>query len=203
MTVNGPMTDDEIVDAIRQNRAAVVHFSHHSNMRPGGTFPDDLLDAIINKARWALSCHVLWPKHGMDVVGSVGLLLEVTSASQVISVRSDDSGSLTLPDGSDHSLGVPFSKQSFEDTFNLTGAYNEWRVKDAGIKGIFVANPRAIYAKTKKDVGEGEHRQEIIAAEQIELATIEALFTNHDLYTMGINGLQLLRPKHAVPDPSQ
>ena len=111
MTDDSPMTDEELVQALRQRRAAIVHFSHHADMGRGVTFPGDLQDAIAHRDRWALSCHVVWPGHSMDLVGSVGVILDVTSTSQVVSINSRDSGSRQLPDGSDVFGGMSLSKK--------------------------------------------------------------------------------------------
>lgn len=199
MTVDGAMTDQDLVDAIQHQRATVVHFSHHAATRPDTVFPTDLINSIGNGGVWTLSCHVLWPDHRMDLVGSVGLILDIIASSQVVSVRSCDSGSWPLPDGSDQSLGVALSKRSFRDTFSITGAYNEWRVKGACVKGIFVANPDHIYVRKKKVVTGGPYQQEIVGPEPILLDDIQTIFPNHNIYTMGLDGLQLLRPKNGSP----
>jgi hypothetical protein len=192
MMDDAAMTDTELSEAIKQRRAAIVHFSHHAEMRPGRVFPDDLIDAITNSRHWALSCHVLWPGHSMDLVGSIGVMLEITSASQVISVNNRDSGSWRLPGGSDQSLGVPLSRQSFEATFNLAGAYNEWRVQGAIVKGIYVVGDCDIYVKRTLIAGEGVHRTKTIGLISIAQSEVKSIFPDLSVYTMGSDGLQRL-----------
>jgi hypothetical protein len=195
MITSCDMTDAELVDALEGKRAAVVHFSHHSNMRKGVTFPGDIINAIESKNDWSLCCHVVWPGHEMDLVGSVGLIFGVTSTSQVLRVRNADAGSCELPNGSVESLGVPLSKESFDDTFSPAGAYNEWRVRGADPVGIFVAVPADIYVQKYIVRGEAEHRWEGIGKDPISLDEVASKFPDQDIYTMGPNGLQLLRGK--------
>ena len=189
------MTDAELVDALKRKRAAVVHFSHHSDMRRGVAFPGDLVNSIANKDDWSLCCHVVWPGHGMDLVGSVGLIFDVTSTSQVLRVRNDDAGSWELPNGSVDSLGVPLSKNSFDDTFSPVGAYNEWRVRGANVVGIFVAVPENIYVRKYLVRGEGELRWEGIGKDPISFEEVASEFSDQDIYTIGPAGLKLLRGK--------
>jgi hypothetical protein len=186
------MTDAELTDGLRQRNASVVHFSHHAEMGRRTVFPTDLLQAIENKDAWTLSCHVIWPDHRMDLVGSVGIILQPTAISQVISVSSRDSGSREHHDGSDQSSGVPLSKESLDATFNPTGAYNEWRVKGAQVAGIFVAEPPLIYTKKIQLIGGGPHQIETIASAETSLREVIDAFPDLCIYTMESTGLKLI-----------
>lgn len=143
------MIDDEyLFREMATRRAAVVHFSHHAIMAFDGPFPEDLEHAIAVKDSEARSCCVVWPGHAMDLPGSVGVVFDVT-VENVISVFPNDSGSFDLGDGMDASNGVPLTKESFDQTFQPTGPYNEWRVRGAQVKGIFVSDPNHICAKRR------------------------------------------------------
>src|SRR5258708_2979548 len=185
------MTDDELKSGLQRRGALVVHFSHHANMRLGGVFPTDLQSAIANKDRWTLSCVVVWPDHRMDLPGSVGIILEPSSTSQIVSVKSEDAGSWEPPNGGDVSGGVPLSRESFDATFEVTGAYNEWRVKGAHVAGVFVARPNAIHAKKKQLLGSGHHAGEIIGATPIDIGEVFNAFPDLDVCTIDFDGRKL------------
>jgi hypothetical protein len=193
------MTDDQLVAAIQDQGAAVVHFSHHADSRPGVVFPGDMRNALHHTGDWSLSCHVLWPGHAMDLVGSIGIILDVTAAAQVLSVSSCDSGSMSGNDGSELSLGGPLTQESFVETFELTGAYNEWRVKGASPKGILVSNPEAIIVKMNREFKYGDTVEERPAPCQISLDDVARLFPECDLYTMSATSLELIRSKSVEP----
>lgn len=63
------MTLDELQQGLADRNAAIVHFSHHADTRPGSYFPHDLKNAIANNDTWPLSCCVLWPGHQMNLPG--------------------------------------------------------------------------------------------------------------------------------------
>jgi hypothetical protein len=71
------------------------------------------------------------------------------------------------------------------------GAYNEWRVRGGSVKGIFVASPSCSYVKHKKVSGEGEYQTEFVGSEFMQFDAIEAMFPEHNIYTMDSNGLWL------------
>ncbi len=146
-----PMTDDTLLAQLNARKATVVHFSHHANMRDGGVFPYDLQQAILNKDKWSLSCSVLWPGHSMQPCGSVGVIFQRTVAS-VLSVSNTDAGSHMGDDGIDRTAGEPLSFDSFAKTFQVTGAYNEWRVRGASVLGIFVHDIVRLGAKKRLEV---------------------------------------------------
>jgi hypothetical protein len=190
------MNDDELRRRLEERGAVVVHFSHHANMRVGGVFPVDMHEAIVNKDDWALSCSVLWPGHGMEPCGSVGVMFKPSAAS-VLSVWNEDSGSRTNPDGTDQSRGVPLTAESFEMTFQVVGAYNEWRVRGAEVAGIFVHNALPIMVKKLGQVlglPNGEILHEICGT-PIPLSEVFAAFPTLPIFTMTQEGLkELARP---------
>lgn len=182
-------------EALEMRRALVVHFSHHANMRPDGVFPTDLMDAIKNRGVWPLSCCVLWPGHQMDLPGSVGIIF-APLLDNVLSVSASDSGSHSLPDGSDASAGVRLSAETFEETFYppICG-YNEWRVQGAGVVGIFVSDPSDIQVKQRRKMSSGPVEIEDIFATPVGLDYVFQSFPDHDVYTLGPDGLvRLSRP---------
>lgn len=158
-------------------------------MREGGTFPADMAEAIKNRHIWPLSCCVLWPGHQMDLPGSVGIIFRV-SEGNVVSVSSSDSGSFTGPDGRDHSLGLPLSPITFEETFNPTrGGYNEWRVLGAEVVGIFVSDPTLIHVKRPIELSSGDVRVSDIGATPVSLEYVLGCFPEHDFFTLGLDEL--------------
>ena len=183
------MTDEELSGYLADRKAAVVHLSHHSVMdqnRP--IFPADLHGAIAKRSEFNLSCVVVWPGDRMDLPGSVGVIFKPTCAS-VLSVSNSDSGSMTLPDGSDGSAGVPLSASSLASTFKVCGAYNEWRVRDAEVVGIFIANPSNIYVKKEQKFDAGGHKFNEVAATSVSLNEVLDAFPDRKIFTMGPDGL--------------
>lgn len=182
------MTDAQLRSALHAQQAAVVHFSHHANMRAGGTFPDDLRDAIANKDCWPLSCCVVWPQHSMALPGDIGVLFAPSVAS-VISVSSGDAGSMIASDGTDMNLGQPLTDESLASTFCVTGAYNEWRVRGANVRGIYIARRHSLQAK--KQVRLTVYAKEVvtIATEPIELAEVLDAFPGLPVFTHELTAL--------------
>lgn len=183
------MNDDELRKKLEERRAAVVHFSHHAKMREGGVFPTDLQAAIANKDDWPLSCSVLWPGHGMEPCGSVGVMFRPSVVS-VQSVSNTDSGSWATPDGKDQSGGEPLTAESFERTFRVVGTYNEWRIRGAEVAGIFVHDLRSILVKKRISVAglpDGEILVEI-GATSIPLLEVFDAFPALPIFTMAADG---------------
>lgn len=184
------MDDKQLTAMFEERQAVVVHFSHHSNMREGGVFPDDLQQAIQNKDEWALSCSVLWPGHDMQPCGSVGVMFRPTVAS-VLSVSNADSGSFQGPGGADFSSGLPLSENTFQQTFDVVGSYNEWRVKGAEVIGIFVHDVDWIEVKKACQIPDpctGQISLEI-GSMRIGLAEVLDAFDDLPVYTMITSGL--------------
>lgn len=190
---NPLMADADLTFALERQKAVVVHFSHHANMRENGVFPDDLQNAIKNKDVWSLSCSVLWPGHKMQPCGSVGVMFRPTMDS-VLSVYNSDSGSFLGPDGTDISGGLPLNADTFESTFQVVGEYNEWRVKGAEVIGIFVHDINQIEAKGWDEIPglpDGELLCEI-AVKCIDLANVFDAFPPLPVFTMSSTGLVLV-----------
>lgn len=183
------MTNDELTAALEERQAIVVHFSHHSNMRSGGVFPNDLKEAIRNKDNWNLSCSVLWPGHKVQPCGSVGVIFKPTVAS-VLSVSNSDSGSYQAPNGTDCSLGAALDINTFEATFQVAGAYNEWRVRGADVLGIFVLDIYSVDVKKEMQISapNGTSWSEISTV-RIGLAEVLDTFDDLPVYTMTPSGL--------------
>ena len=189
------MTDAELLTGLDDRRAMIVHLSHHAKMRENGVFPDDLLAAIANKAIWNLSCVVLWPDHAMDLPGSVGVIFRPESATNVLSVSADDAGSTQLADGSDGSLGKPLSAATFNQTFEAcAGTYNEWRVTNCEVQGIFVASETSLSAKKKVPLSiDGMIIGHDIGALPITLCEVFSAFPDLPVYTLDSAGWRKLR----------
>lgn len=184
------MTDKELSDFLVDKAAAVVHLSHHAIMNPNRpNFPDDMRQAIANNAKFTLSCVVVWPGHAMNLPGSVGVIFK-PSCENVVSVLNGDSGSTTLRDGSDSSLGHPLSEESLDATFNVAvGKYNEWRVHGAEVVGIFIANCSNIEVKKEVMLNTGGHEFKEVGAISITLGEVFAEFPDQSVFTMGSTGL--------------
>lgn len=184
------MNDQQLASELEQRNAVVVHFSHHANMREGGTFPEDLQTAIRDRAQWPLSCSVLFPGHSMTPVGSVGVIFK-PKVADVVSVSNSDSGSYCGADGVEQSNGRPLDLDSLRQTFNVAGAYNEWRVRSADVVGIFVFNPACIFAKKAfvyRDPISGEETKEI-AMQQILLDDVFSAFPGQRVFTLDAGNL--------------
>lgn len=182
------MTDDELATALRTRNALVVHFSHHANMREGGLFPKDMRDAIQHREDWVLSCCVVWPGHQMQLPGSVGIIF-LPSVANVVSVSNCDSGSTTTLDGSEYSGGSLLTPETLDNTFEVSGSYNEWRIKGAGVQGIFVQNPNHIHAKKEVPLQLGDGVIIEIAAESISINDVFAAFPSFPVFTMSGSGV--------------
>lgn len=184
------MTNECLNSALRQRGAVVVHFSHIANMGRDVVFPGDLQEAIKNKDEWSLSCSVLWPGHAMQPCGGVGVIFKPTVES-VLSVYNNDAGSFSGGDGSDWSSGWRLSKESFERSFCVVGAYNEWRVRGAEVEGIFVHDIHDIWVKKMTDIVgvAGAPRVQAIGEVSVTLSDVFDAFGDMPVYTMDSSGL--------------
>lgn len=184
------MTDQDLSDYLAAKGAAVVHLSHHAIMDPTRPiFPEDMRRAIDKRAEFNLSCVVVWPGHGMSLPGSVGVIFKPT-CSNVVSAAASDSGSTTLPDGSDASLGLPLSPDTLAATFDVwIGNYNEWRVRGAEVVGIFVADPSNIVVKKEVVLNAGGREFNDVGATSIAMGEVFAAFPHHSIFTMGPESL--------------
>jgi hypothetical protein len=140
------MKDAELTRELDLRKALVVHFSCHARMdHPEFLFPDDMLNAIEHRNNFSLACSVVWPGHPMKLLGSVGIIFK-PSVSSVLSVSQTDSGSTE-----EGSLGKPLTQVTLVETFNVKpGDHNEWRVKGAELKGIFIADPKNIEVRRQQ-----------------------------------------------------
>ena len=156
-------------------------------------FPEDMQRAIA-RSDITLSCVVVWLGHGMELPGSVGVIFAPGSAS-VVSVSHCDSGSTTLPGGSDASSGLPLSAESFDKSFEVDGAYNEWRLQGARVEGIFVADPRNIEVKKVCIFEVAGEMIETVAPCSIDIAEVFAAFPRERVFTLGPSGkVEIPRP---------
>lgn len=188
------MTDDELKQGLARHGALIVHFSHHAWMdksRP--LYPLDLQTAIGQNGDFALSCSVVWRKHHMELVGSVGIVFDPTVTS-VVSVCPEDSGSSTAVDGVERSGGMPLTPLSLEETFaTAAGKYNEWRVQGAAILGLFVADPDNILVKASQNFDVNGELIHTNGLERISLDDVSAEFPRLSIFTMGPDGPMKLR----------
>jgi hypothetical protein len=201
------MTFDEMRDELNQRQALIVHFSNHADMgREGAYFPNDLRSAIKNcqnGPHWPLSCSVLWPGHKMSPVGSVGLILELQSIDDIISVKKSDSGSISFQDGSEGSLGDPLTKASLTSSFEVKpGDYNEWRVKGAKPIGIFILDVANIEVRIMINHAQflqalpqhmiAEELQNAICLSCVSLDCVESSFPEFSIQTIINSAIQTL-----------
>ena len=139
----------------------------------------------------------------MHLPGSVGVIYR-PNLSNVISVLSTDSGSL-YHDGQEGSLGDAPSEDSLTRSINKVHShdYNEWRLLGAPPMGIFVADTSRIFVKkwVTPNVPEELTLAEIepvLDCCPIRLGVIVAEFPNYDIYTLGEQGLVLVRGGDSV-----
>ena len=197
------INENQFQEFILQHRVAVVHFSHHARMNHEVQFPFDLHHALETWQSEPRSCCALWPGHAMHLPGSVGVIYR-PSLSNVISVLSTDSGS-SYHDGQEGSLGDAPSEDSLTRSLNEGHShnYNEWRLLGAPPMGIFVADTSRISVKklVTPNVPEELALAEIdpvLACVPIKLDVVVAEFSNYDIYTLGEQGLVLLRGGDSV-----
>ncbi len=168
----GEVSDADLERELRGRSALVVHFSHHSNMPRTGRkveadeFPGDMLNAIAISKDQALSCTVVWPGHGMEPVGSVGIVF-APKVANVLSAHPSDAGTFKGRDGEDVSLASPLRRDSLLSTFEPEGRYNEWRVKGAEVIGIYIDQMRDILVKRPLENLNGEIAAETVTLDQV------------------------------------
>jgi hypothetical protein len=126
----------------------------------------------------------------MDLLGEVGLIFELTSVDQVLSVCNTDVGARQFGCGEEMSGGVALTPQSLADSFNVrSNDYNEWRVKGAEVAGVFVAHASGVNAKTVQKIDDGGfYGGDTIAPSPFSIAEVRAAFGALPLITMTANG---------------
>lgn len=189
------MTHEELMARLEVRQALIVHFSHHAAMRGELAFPTDLHQVLAEMEPWPFSCSVLTPDHRMDVVGSVGVVLEPRNADDVLRVYHGDAGAYEEA-GDNYSLGDPLSAASFDASIDrvVPGTYNEWRVRGARPIGVFVVDPANIEVREKVTFEGRWGPEETIAAGPISLDAVRAAFPGQPMWTMTSGGpRQLLR----------
>jgi len=139
----------------------------------------------------------------MHLPGSVGVIYR-PNLSNVISVLSTDSGS-SNHDGQEGSLGDAPSEDSLTRSLNEVHShdYNEWRLLGAPPIGIFVADTSHIFVKkwvtpsVPKELTLAEI-DPVLYCCPIRLDDVVAEFSNYDIYTLGEQGLVLVRRGDSV-----
>ena len=144
--------------------------------------------------RGAVVVHVSHHANMREGGGSVGVMFKPSTAS-VISVSNKDSGSRTDGDGKDHSDGKPLTPDSFEETFDVVGAYNEWRVQGSDVAGIFVHDTQNIMVKKWLDVPGLPNGEVVrtIGGVVITLSEVFGAFPGLPVFTMTAQGLVELK----------
>lgn len=92
---------------------------------------------------------------------------------------------MTLPDGSEDGWGRPLDIDVLRDTFKpAKGHYNEWRMRECDIIGIYVENPNEILAKKIVSIeAPGMDTISEISAEPRTLVEVTAAFSELPVYT--------------------
>ena len=183
------MTHDELLTRLRKRQALVVHFSHHAAMRGQLVYPTDLQQVLAEQELWPLSCSVLTPGHRMNVVGSIGVVLEPRTAEDVLRVHYDDAGAY-VQGGNSHSLGELLSEVSFDASLDQVapGSYNEWRVCGAKPVGLFVVDPNEIQVRRKLSYQGPWGPETTIATASISLSDVREAFSDQPIWTMMSDG---------------
>lgn len=177
------MTYENLLWFLRTTPALIVHFSHHAKMREGGTYPNDLLGVIANSRVWSLSCCLITPMHRMSLPGSIGLVLRPRSLSSIVSVKNDDSGSMSLGGDAEGSLGERLTAEAARRSLDVpAGEYNEWRVRDSEVVAVYFEEPLA--AKQRVCVqADGVFLGEDIASVPIALSEVHKAFVDLPVLT--------------------
>lgn len=179
------LNNETIKSILDSKNVILVHFSHLAKMRPNGIFPNDLQDAIQNVDSWTLSCCAILPNRPMVFPGMVGIILDIQDSTEIVSVSKEDSGSTTLPDGTEQSGGVICTAESICESLSYSeSSYNEWRIKCASVRGLFIVDPQNIQAKKQQilEIGEGE-KKAFIGMQTIQLDEVRCAFPNYCIYT--------------------
>ena len=183
------MTNDDLQQIIREEEVLVIHFSTDM-CRPGTVFPDHIRNAINISPNAKLCCSALSKNPGITPAGEVGIIFSISDISQLISVCSTDA----VFNGS-HSLGQSPTYQTVSDSLNaMHGRHNEWLVKGAPIKGIFVTFPTGSHARRKfppPSVPYGG-TDPIFASSWFSILEIRQAFPDQDIYTLDNGKLVLL-----------
>jgi hypothetical protein len=132
----------------------------------------------------------------MQLPGSVGIIIK-PSVANVLSVSNSDSGSTTTTDGQELSGGRPLTQETFANTFEVHGSYNEWRVKGGKITGIFVADPKCILAKRKITLLVGDDEVTEIGFTSITIEQVAIAFPSLPIYAM--SGCRIVEIKGDPP----
>ena len=182
------MVYDDLIRQLRDRQAFIVHFSHHANMRDGGVFPADLQAAALNSHLWPLSCCLVWPSHQMSLPGSIGLVLRPCSAASIIGISESDGGYSTMISGQELGGGDPLSHETFERSFSVPpGQYNEWRVRDCEVVGIYwEAENGELHAKKRiimQDPDTGTPLSEEIVSDPVQVSYVHECFPDLPVYT--------------------
>jgi hypothetical protein len=136
------MTDNELIDLLKERNALIVHCSRPGKGDVGADgllFPEDLRNAIhicANENR-ELSCSLVWPEH-VKTFGAIGIVLRPRSVASITSISPHDSGTHFDALGKREGGGALFSAEAVDETFANSVDYNEWTVTDADTTGIFV-----------------------------------------------------------------
>ena len=200
------MTYEDLLRQLRERQALIVHFSHHANMRDGGVFPADLHAAALNNRTWALSSCLVWPSHHMSLPGSVGLILHPRSLASIIGIRSVDAGYSTDKYGHEQGAGDNLSQDSLIHSFDVSrGDYNEWRVRDFDVVGIYwEAENGHIYAKKHADLKHpdtGETIAQEIVMQKISVSDVHNSFPELPVFTRNGDKVVASNANGSVLDP--
>ena len=196
------MDEEQFQDFIAKRRVVVVHFSHLAVMKHEVPFPEDLHHALNNWRTERRSCCALWPGHGMNLPGTVGVIFR-PELSNVLSVLASDSGA-SDESGEESSLGQLPSETTLTESLEVPpGSYNEWRLTSAKPLGIFVTNIDHILVKQllKVDVPEEAAKlmdENQLGWESLEFSMVEKAFTDQDIYTMGDEGIEFVCKRGGV-----
>ncbi|WP_347990133.1 hypothetical protein [Methylomonas sp. AM2-LC] len=190
------MDESKFQKLLTERGVVIVHFSHFAVMGHYVEFPDDLEHAIAFYQSETRSCCAFWPRHNMNLPGSVGVIFR-PRFEQVLSVRADDSGSSDFG-GAENSGGHAPSEQTILESLNVTaGRYNEWRVRGAEPVGIFVANTNDIYAKRKTQLSHNGETFEEIGYTNIAISSVFEAFPEMPIFTMRAGELFCIRDNAA------
>ena len=177
------MTYEDLLWFLRTPPALIVHFSHYAKMRNGGVYPNDLLGVIANSRTWSLSCCLITPAHTMALPGTIGLVLRPRSLSSIVSVRNIDSGTMSLGGDQEGSLGEPLTAETARGSLDVpAGEYNEWRVRDSEVVGVYYEAPLAAKRRVCLE-SEGVFLGEDIASSPVAMGEVHETFVDLPVLT--------------------
>ena len=129
---------------LRQSDVFLIHFSTVMQTMGEG-YPHDLKYVIAHATTYRPACATIAPTDGASrYPGDVGVILDPISDKSILIAHNGDAGSGMTEPGVE-GFGQGPSLDDCENSIRTPGdRYNEWRIQDYRVQGIFVASWRRL-----------------------------------------------------------